>query len=151
MITRARDNRTTEAWSTRNLLCIFTVLTDKRHICRLCFSPRSSYGDPSYFDKLRYILRLPVNNKNLHVKKGKTRKKNKTLKSGGEKNPNALFGYLENVDNNQSFQSHILIEKRKKKLKPYNIRFKFMLPTFHLFFPFISSVFQSTKRGKKQK
>jgi len=87
MITGARDNRTTEAWSTRNLLCIFTVLTDKRHICRLCFSPRSSYGDPSYFDKLRYILRLPVNNKNLKVKKGKTRKKKKNPEIRGKKNP----------------------------------------------------------------
>jgi hypothetical protein len=152
MITGARDNRTTEAWSTRNLLCIFTVLTDKRHICRLCFSPRSSYGDPSYFDKLRYILRLPVNNKNLKVKKGKTRKKKKTLKSGGKKKTlNALFGYLENVDKNQSFQSHILIEKRKKKLKPYNIRFNFLCFLHSTYFFLSFPQFSNQPSGEKNK
>lgn len=148
MITGAGDNCTTEAWTTRNLLCIFTVLTDKRHICRLCLSSRSSYGDPSYFDKLRYILCLAVNNKNLKFKKGKTRKKNKTLKSGEKRNFNAPFGYLENVDNNRNFHSHILIEKRKKNSNHTTLdsssRFS-LHPIWAIsiyFVPFISSIFQ---------
>lgn len=85
MITRARDDGTTEAWPTRNLLCVSTVLTDKSHVCRLCLSPGSSYSDPRYFDELRNVLRLPTDKENVKLSGGKKKRAPTKPKNNWEK------------------------------------------------------------------
>jgi len=106
---------------------------------------------PAILTSFDIYCAYPSTTKTSKSKREKQGRKKKTLKSGGKKTLNALFGYLENVDKNQSFQSHILIEKRKKKLKPYNIRFNFLCFLHSTYFFLSFPQFSNQPSGEKNK